>query len=139
MKDQVDLDYPRRSDNIGTGPKFSKDREFGKDIRHLLKLVCFAFLNPSEQNSILYKLYFLIFDRIYPMGYRRILSTTCERGARQKTSKIPQPFFGYIFGTYDGSLCERSHCIMVSSGVTLRQTTGRLFLNLSIVNVTDLL
>jgi hypothetical protein len=28
---------------------------------------------------------------------------------------------------------------MVSSGVALRQTTGRLFFNLSIVNVTDLL
>lgn len=45
---QVNFDSEGTSINNGLRPRTSKDRQFGKDLRHLLKLVTSAFLNPGE-------------------------------------------------------------------------------------------
>jgi hypothetical protein len=40
------------SEDVDLSSELSKGRTFGHDMRRLVKLVCRAFLNPSELNNI---------------------------------------------------------------------------------------
>jgi len=57
MKDvtpKVNSSSQGRAEGSGSGPKISKERECGKNLRRLLKLVCSALLNPGEKMVICY-------------------------------------------------------------------------------------
>lgn len=54
-----------------SGPSISKDRESGKNMRRLIKLVTSAFLNPGEQNNVFYCHYSLTFHKFTSNGMWR--------------------------------------------------------------------
>jgi hypothetical protein len=90
--DRMDKDAPQ-SNLESPGPTNEKkpqkepspERRFGKDMRHLVKLVTRAFLNPCKLYHFIRLGNFKIFYSIRQLGHCQILCRTCPKRTRQET------------------------------------------------------
>ena len=112
--------------HAGVARSESEGRRFGMEMRHLVRLVCQAFLDPGELKDPSASPNAESFNSLCPLGCWRISYQMHQNWAQSETFWISQSRVWSIFGTSDSYGFKRSHHIVVSSRHDAKPSAGQL-------------
>ena len=101
--------------HAGVARSKSEARRSGMDMRHLVRLVCQAFLNPSELNDPSASPNVECFYSLHSLEYWGILYQMHQSWVQSETVQISQSRVWSLFRTSDSCGFKRLYHIVVSS------------------------